>query len=677
MATTSNTYTGNGTNKLFSITFPYLDTSDIDVYLNGTLQTVTTQYTFANATTVEFVAAPANGATILLDRSTDDAALQATFFPGSSIKANDLNFNFDQVLYLSQETNNNVANAVAGQIPDGTINSAKIADGAVTSAKIADDSIVNADVNSAAGILASKLSFTQSGSGATARTVDSKLKDTVSVKDFGAVGDGTTDDTAAIQAALDSISTTGGTVRVPAGKYKLTSLILIPAYVTLEGSGRADGSSSAYATRLQIAYGGRAVRLNGTKSAISNLTIKYTVTATTDEAIYAENVADPLINNIYIVDAYNGVTLKSCNTPIATYCDVVNCVGSYSFKVQGDSVLGPGDSFLLNNVSGGFTGTGPAGFTHLIIDNYANSGKVRGYRFVKGDYGIKIQGTLDDPDDIWFESGGCDNQLINGYRFSTGQQIYLNDAWVGQAVESGIVFSSTFTGNASIVSPRVRGSGQHGIQIDGGKVIHILNPLVGQNSTTTSNAYSGVAVSGIVEKLTIIGGTCGTLESGGSNTQKDGIDLSNASITLVSIQGVNLSGNVTRGFTTSSTSREIFVRNCPGYDQIDGYFTINLAGTVANGTYDLALLANKKILVKSVTRVLSAGTCSVRLLDNGASGMTSAVSTTTTATNSNLATPITVDATGGVRQLTVTVTSASAASGLLVTFGYQYLASNG
>jgi hypothetical protein len=110
MATTQNTYTGNGTNKLFNITFPYLDTTDIDVFLNGTLQTVTTQYTFANATTVEFVTAPANGATVLLSRSTDDSALQATFFPGSSIKAADLNYNFDQVLYLSQETANNAAN---------------------------------------------------------------------------------------------------------------------------------------------------------------------------------------------------------------------------------------------------------------------------------------------------------------------------------------------------------------------------------------------------------------------------------------------------------------------------------------------------------------------------------------------------------------------------------------
>jgi hypothetical protein len=109
MATTSNTYTGNGSNKLFSITFPYLETTDIDVYLNGTLQTVTTQYTFANATTVEFVTAPSNGAIVLLDRSTDDAALQATFFPGSSIKAADLNENFDQVLFIAQETANSAA----------------------------------------------------------------------------------------------------------------------------------------------------------------------------------------------------------------------------------------------------------------------------------------------------------------------------------------------------------------------------------------------------------------------------------------------------------------------------------------------------------------------------------------------------------------------------------------
>lgn len=137
MATTSNTYTGNGTNKLFSITFPYLETSDINVYLNGVLQTITTQYTFANATTIEFVAAPSNGATVLLDRSTDDTALQATFFPGSSIKANDLNLNFDQVLYLSQETANSAANQSTAGLQAQITTATNTANTAITTANAA------------------------------------------------------------------------------------------------------------------------------------------------------------------------------------------------------------------------------------------------------------------------------------------------------------------------------------------------------------------------------------------------------------------------------------------------------------------------------------------------------------------------------------------------------------
>jgi polygalacturonase len=248
MATTSNTYTGNGSNRLFSITFPYLNTADIDVYVNGIIQTVITQYTFANATTVEFVTAPSNGATVLLRRSTNDTTLAATFFAGSSVRAADLNDNFDQVLYLAQETNNNVANAVAGQIPDGTI----------TSNKIADDTIVNADVNASAGITAGKLSFTQAGTGATARTVDSKLKDVVSVKDFGAVGDGVADDTAAIQACIMSVgSSGGGTLSFEPGKtYKISTAInCLYSNVSILGNGATlNGSAIAVATAFDQIY---------------------------------------------------------------------------------------------------------------------------------------------------------------------------------------------------------------------------------------------------------------------------------------------------------------------------------------------------------------------------------------------------------------------------------------
>lgn len=69
---------------------------------------------------------------------------------------------------------------------------------------------------------ASDVTFTQSGTGAVQRTIDSRLKDTISVKDFGAKGDGVTNDIAAIQAAYAAASA-NGTVFFPCGAYNVTT----------------------------------------------------------------------------------------------------------------------------------------------------------------------------------------------------------------------------------------------------------------------------------------------------------------------------------------------------------------------------------------------------------------------------------------------------------------------
>lgn len=103
MAVTQNTYTGDGTTVLFSFTFPYLETTDIKVSLNGT---ITTAYTLANATTIQFNTPPASGAVIRIYRDTNLDLLSAIFFPGSAIRANDLNNNFLQSNYSAQEVAN-------------------------------------------------------------------------------------------------------------------------------------------------------------------------------------------------------------------------------------------------------------------------------------------------------------------------------------------------------------------------------------------------------------------------------------------------------------------------------------------------------------------------------------------------------------------------------------------
>lgn len=75
------------------------------------------------------------------------------------------------------------------------------------------------------------------------RTVQAKLDDFADVRDFGAVGDGSADDTTAINRALFQLYCVAANTQIrrtlyfPAGTYKVTETIVIPAYAKLVGEG--------------------------------------------------------------------------------------------------------------------------------------------------------------------------------------------------------------------------------------------------------------------------------------------------------------------------------------------------------------------------------------------------------------------------------------------------------
>ena len=94
------TATGNGSTTAYSIAFDYIDTSDVKAKVNNV---VTTAFSVSGST-VTFTTAPPSGQSIEIYRTTDNATIQADFQSGSALRAVDLNDNFTQLLYVTQES---------------------------------------------------------------------------------------------------------------------------------------------------------------------------------------------------------------------------------------------------------------------------------------------------------------------------------------------------------------------------------------------------------------------------------------------------------------------------------------------------------------------------------------------------------------------------------------------
>ncbi len=113
-------------------------------------------------------------------------------------------------------------------------------------------------IDAATGVSSDDVSFLAGGVGAVARTAHDKFSEIVSVKDFGAVGNGTADDAAAIVAAVAS----GRRVHFPAGTYRIASAVVFSGLSGFElfgdGAGvatiKCDGAATF--TNAAVAFSG-------------------------------------------------------------------------------------------------------------------------------------------------------------------------------------------------------------------------------------------------------------------------------------------------------------------------------------------------------------------------------------------------------------------------------------
>jgi hypothetical protein len=177
----------------------------------------------------------------------------------------------------------------------------------------------------------------------------------LSLRDFGAKGDGQADDTAALLSAVAASQTQGRPVWAPPGDYKLTGDIVLPSNVTIQGAGMWHttfvGDEALYpqaAHRVRFKLAGRDIHL--ADFAIAGK-LNYRNDDEPNDGIVGAGCADSTVSRIWIehtkvgVWIYNGTNLRFEGLRLRNLlADGMNlCVGTSGTVVENSSARGTGD----------------------------------------------------------------------------------------------------------------------------------------------------------------------------------------------------------------------------------------------------------------------------------------------------------------------------------------------
>jgi len=221
--TSRNQYTATSGQTVFAYTFEIVDKSHIVVLKNGIALSEGTHFTVSdvgndNGGNVTLLSGALAGDIMTIYRDMPYSRTQ-NYTNSGDFLASEVNSDFDDLWLAGEQTDRSFSQSIRKPITDSGSISMELPSASQRAGKYLTFSATGAVTASSATVTGSTsanlVSYIASGSGAVETTVETKLREIASVKDFGAVGDGATDDSTAIQNALNAHNN----VTFPPGTY--------------------------------------------------------------------------------------------------------------------------------------------------------------------------------------------------------------------------------------------------------------------------------------------------------------------------------------------------------------------------------------------------------------------------------------------------------------------------
>jgi hypothetical protein len=407
----------------------------------------------------------------------------------------------DMALYAKNNTGNvkRLMNNPAGlkyPTADGTANQVITTDGSGVLTLVTPQ-VTSATLSASTG--STLIGTTNGGTGAVTRTVASKLNDAVSVKDFGAVGDNSTDDTVAIQSAINAVSS-GAVLYFPQGIYRISATLNITNGIRLQGANRFYSIIRWSEPTLE------AINIvTDSPVEIEHLGFQCTVAASAGYAVSLVGVtqnAYSKIDKCFFNNCFWAIYTGSA--AIWTISNsIISAYQASGVVVQNTYIVDSGDSTIFNNVFSN-SSAGAVAINHMssgglrVLCNKINSGAY-GYRM--------LLATGANTSDTLINGNSIENCSVAAISFTTtdATSSYSNVEITGNQIaitpipiRFGTTYTSmqfngiTITGNSLATSA----SGTVGITLNNVSNLNVSGNTCIGNGTIAAGISTGLYTSG-------------------------------------------------------------------------------------------------------------------------------------------------------------------------------------